>query len=214
MENIGIFQGISKPEMDEMLRCFGAVVRKYLARDVILCYSKMLRNVCVVLDGAVEVTCLDVDGNQNVVETLESGDVFGELFLLPLSSFMYEVTAKSDCEILFIEYDRIINRCSTVCGHHNQLINNLFLLAAKKAQTLSRRIAVLSQKTLRQKLMLYLEYLALEKDSKSFELPMPLSRLAEYLSVDRSAMTRELGKMRAEHLIDQSGRYFTVLEHS
>lgn len=211
MEMIQIFDGINPAEKDEMLECFGAVVRKYKAGAVILSYSPSLQHVCVVLSGTVEVSCLDVDGNMNVAETLESNDVFGELFALPTGSLLYTVTAKTGCEVLFIGYEHIVQRCERICRHHNQLINNLFMLSARKSQMLSRRIAVLSQKTLRQKLLLYLEYMSAEAGASRFELPLPLSKLAEYLSADRSAMMRELGRMRSEGIIRQTGREFELL---
>ena len=90
-------------------------------------------------------------------------------------------------------------------------MNNLFRISAEKAQSLSKRISLLSQRSMRQKLTLYLEYLSAEKHSARFELPMPLSELAGYLSVDRSAMMRELGRMRADGLIQFSGRRFELL---
>lgn len=206
-----IFEGIHPDAVEEMLNCFSATVRKYKTGSTILNYAGVLSHICVVLSGTVEINCLDADGNLNLVETLGVDDVFGELFALPVKSRLYHAVAKSSCEILFIQYDKIVRRCERMCMHHDQLINNLFVLSAQKAQGLARRIAILSQKTLQQKLLLYLEYMALETGSQAFTLQMPLSRLAQYLSVDRSAMMRELNRMRRDGLIRSNGRYFELI---
>lgn len=212
MEKIGIFDGICQGEIDEMLRCFSVTMRAYKAGSEILCYADSLRNVCVVLSGSVEIRCMDVEGNVSLLETLENSAVFGELFSLPMNSIVYTAVAKTDCEIMFIGYDCVIRRCERACLHHNQLINNLFQLSAQKAQQMSKHISILSQRTLRQKLMLYLEYLSAEVGAHTFTLPISLSRLAEYLCVDRSAMMRELQKMRNDALICSVGRKFTVIK--
>ena len=90
-----------------------------------------------------------------------------------------------DCEVLFIGFDHVVRHCERACDHHNRLVNNLFRISAEKAQSLSKRISLLSQRSMRQKLTLYLEYLSAEKHSARFELPMQLSELAGYLSVER-----------------------------
>lgn len=213
MRMAGIFDGMDQSEIDKMLQCFSAVVRRYKAGASILSYSGTLSNVCVVLSGSVEVVCTDAEGNGSIVETLEEGAVFGEIFSLPVGSLAYTVAARSTCEVLFIRYECVIHPCERLCAHHSRLVNNLFMLSAQKSQRLSRRIAILSQRTLRQKLLLYLEYMAAETGSNAFELSIPLSRLADYLSADRSAMMRELGRMREDGLIRSSGRRFELLTH-
>lgn len=212
MDKVRLFDGISQESVGEMLECFAAVQRSYPADATVLSFSERLRSIGVVLSGEINVESLDAEGNMTILETVGRDGVFGEMFSLPVEPLSYTATAKTPCEVLFIGYDRVVRHCERACGHHNRLVNNLFRISADKAQSLSKRISLLSQRSMRQKLTLYLEYLSAEKHSARFELPMPLSELAGYLSVDRSAMMRELGRMRAEGLIHSSGRRFELLD--
>ena len=210
MEEIGIFDGISPELADQMLKCFAAVRRKYPAEATVLNYTGGIGPVCVVLSGEVAVECLDAEGNQTVLETLGPDCVFGELFSPPTEPLVYTAIARTPCEVLFIDYTRVVTHCTHACAHHNQLVNNLFRIAARKVQALSKRLCLLTQRTLRQKLLLYLEYAAAEAGADEFELPITLSGLADYISADRSAMMRELGRMREEGLICSRGRRFRL----
>ena len=211
MERASIYGGIPRGEFEHMMECFNANIKKVKAGESVLNYAAGLEHVCVILSGAVEIHCIDEDGNLHILETLDAGEVFGEIFSLPTERFAYIAIAKDPSEILFIDYARVVCPCVNVCDHHKKLIHNLFLLSAEKARELSKRINVLSQRTLRQKLILYLETIAAKEQSRTFEIPMTLSSLADYLSADRTAMMRELQKMRADGLIESSGRQFRLL---
>ena len=175
MERASIYGGIPRGEFEHMMECFNANIKKVKAGESVLNYAVGLEHVCVILSGAVEIHCIDEDGNLHILETLEAGEVFGEIFSLPTERFAY------------------------------------IAIATEKARELSKRINVLSQRTLRQKLILYLETIAAKEHSQAFEIPMTLSSLADYLSADRTAMMRELQKMRADGLIESSGRQFRLL---
>lgn len=213
MKAAQIFDRIGPAEVDQMRRCFSAVTRRYAPGASVLAYSGALQHICVVLSGCVQINSMDLEGNVHFVEALEKGDVFGELFSLPMASIVYTAVAKSACEVLFIPHDRAVHPCEKRCAHHERLMDNLFMLSAQKAQMLSMRIVLLSQKTLRQKLTLYLEYCAQEARANVFELPMSLSGLAEYLSADRSAMMRELARMRRDGVIRSDARHFELLQN-
>lgn len=211
MEDIRIFDGIGEEERQRMMTCFGAARRKYFADSEVLHYSGMQGPVCVVLSGRVDVESLDADGNVSVLETLEKDSVFGELFLPPIEPLVYTAVARTSSEVLFIDYNHIVCPCENVCAHHSRLINNLFMISARKVRGLSRRISLLSRRSLRQKLLLYLEYVAAEAGTDAFEIPISLSRLADYLSADRSAMMRELSEMKSEGVLWSKGRSFQLL---
>ena len=212
MDKVRLFDGISQESVGEMMACFAAVQRSYAADATVLSYSEHLGSIGVVLSGEINVESLDAEGNITILETVGHDGVFGEMFSLPVEPLSYTATAKTPCEVLFIGFDHVVRHCERACDHHNRLVNNLFRISAEKAQSLSKRISLLSQRSMRQKLTLYLEYLSAEKHSARFELPMPLSELAGYLSMDRSAMMRELGRMRADGLIQSSGRRFELLD--
>lgn len=116
--------------------------------------------------------------------------------------------------MLFIDYSQIIKRCSNACAEHSRLVNNLLQMTASKAQSMALHINILSRRTTRQKLLTYFEINALKTKEKYFPLPMSLSALADYISVDRSSMMRELRKMKEEGLIEDKTvdgkRYFCL----
>ena len=147
-----------------------------------------------------------------LLERFEADGLFGELFALPLANLEYIVEADSDCEVLFIQYGKIIHPCSNTCHHHTQLIDNLFHLSTKKAQRLSLRINLLGSKSTRQKLLSYLSYMQNKTKNNAFTIEMSLTDLADYLCVDRSSMMRELKALKEEGVLESKGKNFTMLE--
>lgn len=206
-----LFDGITPDEIARMRRCFSATARRYKAGASVLEYSGSLEHICVILSGSVQINSIDSEGNVRFIEALEKDDVFGELFALPMENTDYSAVARTACEVLFIRHDRAAKECEKRCAWHDRLLDNLFLLSAQKSRSLSMRVALLSQKTLRQKLVLYLQHMAQEMGATAFDLPISLSELAEYLAADRSAMMRELSRMRGEGLIVSSARHFELL---
>ena len=122
-----------------------------------------------------------------------------------------EVVCRQPCEVLFIDYPHILKRCERACTHHSVLVQNMLRLMSDKAQALSERVDVLSRRSIRDKLMCYFLQQRDRTGSDTFQLPFSLSVLADYIASDRSAMMRELKKMREEGLIENSGRNITLL---
>ena len=121
------------------------------------------------------------------------------------------IECREDCRVIFMRYDQITKRCENACACHSQVVTNLFQLLSKKSLHLSRRIEVLACRSIREKLLCFFEQLSDEHGSRTFPLPFSLSMLADYISADRSAMMREMRKMREEDLISTEGRSVTLL---
>jgi len=201
---LDIFNGIANSEVEAMVRCFCMRQGRYGAGEVISAGGS--GEVGVVLRGAAELVRFDYDGNRTILERLEAGGVFGEMLAFtPDLGDTVEVVSRG-CEVLFMAYAHIMKRCEKACAYHSQLVRNMFQLLAGKSRRLSRRVEVLSRRSIRDKLLCYFRIRSLEAGSDSFELPFSLSALAEYISADRSAMMRELRKMRAEGLVEAHGR--------
>ena len=130
---------------------------------------------------------------------------------MPIDGQEYIVEAETDCRVMFIGYDSVVKRCAHACPHHSKLVSNLFHMAARKAGQLSLHINILSQRTLRQKLLTYFGFVAKSRGSDEFDLPMTMTELSEYLFADRSAMMREIAHMRADGLIEYSSRRVKLL---
>lgn len=207
-----IFNGISQSDLSRMLHCFEAQKNTFRKGETIMTYTNELQKVGVLMSGKAHLYTIDYDGNFMLLERFEADGLFGELFALPLANLEYIVEADSDCEVLFIQYGKIIHPCSNTCHHHTQLIDNLFHLSTKKAQRLSLRINLLGSKSTRQKLLSYLSYMQNKTKNNAFTIEMSLTDLADYLCVDRSSMMRELKALKEEGVLESKGKNFTMLE--
>ena len=207
-----IFHGISDSEVEAMIQCFGMRRGRFTPGGTIRVYGGS-RDVGVVVRGAAELVRFDRDGNRTILERMETGGVFGELLVFSAElGDSLEVIAAGECEVLFMDYAHIMKRCEKACRHHSLLVENLFRLMAEQARRLSRRVEVLSQRSIRDKLLCYFHILRLESGGDAVTLPFSLSTLADYISTDRSAMMRELKRMRQEGLVAVEGRRVALLE--
>lgn len=214
MKKRNFFDEVSKESMDMIIPCFKPYWKNYAAGETILTYDATKPARVEVLErGSAKLQILNEEGDIFLIEHIKEGDVFGEPFALPLENFAYIVSADTDCRVMFLDYNHIIKPCENLCEHHSQLISNLFIMAAQKSQELSLHISLLHQNTIRQKLMAYLSYVSsvCKKDSDGqFTIPMTLVDLAEYLSIDRSAMMREIKSMKNDGLISGNRREFIL----
>ena len=189
-----LFTGVDEASCENMLRCFSAYEQRFSAGQTIL-------------------TCgQQQDMIHTVLENMDEGSVFGEeLAFTGFRDGSALIECREDCRVIFMRYDQITKRCENACACHSQVVTNLFQLLSKKSLHLSRRIEVLACRSIREKLLCFFEQLADEHGSRTFPLPFSLSMLADYISADRSAMMREMRKMREEDLISTEGRSVTLL---
>lgn len=146
------------------------------------------------------------EGNEYVIDELKKDAVFGEPFLLPTDFQHYYVKAEEETRVMFIDYEHVIKRCENACWHHSQLVSNLFQMTALQSRQQMERIYVLSRSTTRKKILAYLNHLSAEMHNQKIHLPMSYTALAQYLCVDRSAMTRELKNLENEGVLKKEGR--------
>ena len=155
---------------------------------------------------------IDEDGVSTVMEELGTGGVFGKTLAFAGSGRdSLEVVCRTQCDVLFIDYPHILKRCENACLHHSMLVQNMLRLISGKAQGLSERVDVLSRRSIREKLLCYFRQLSEKEEGNSFTLPFSLSTLADYIATDRSAMMRELKRLKEEEIIRSDGRKFTLL---
>jgi len=205
--NFLIFENITPEELEAMIRCFRMWEAAFQPGETVCTYGEGHDEVGVVISGGAQLIRLDREGGRTILERLEPGGVFGEKLAFTMDfGDCVEVVSEAGCRILFMEYAHVMKRCEKACAHHSQLVQNMFRLVADKTQQLSRRVEVLSRRSIRDKLLCYFRICRGEVGQDTFELPFSLSALADYLSVDRSAMMRELRKMREEGLVQMEGR--------
>ena len=210
MSAVKIFDGIDESERSEMLACFNAKHKKYAAGSNLTEQSGTAGKLGVLLSGEADLVRFDYDGYRNIMEHLCTGDVFGDFLYGAAGAEELAVVCDHKCEVLYIGYDDIVKRCSKACRHHSVLVNNLLQIMAEKVQSLRTHLEVLSKRSLRTKLLTYFRLLSKQTGAPSFTLPFTLSDLADYLYVDRSAMLREMKKLRDEKLLSSRGRKITL----
>ena len=213
LEEGPLFRDISYEEYRGMLPCFQAVGRSYQADELIYDFADAQQDdVGVIERGAAALIRIDEEGVATVMEELGPGGVFGRnLAFAGSAGDSLEVVCRTPCEVLFIDYPHILRRCESACAYHSTLVQNMLRLMADKAQALSERIDVLSRRSIREKLLCYFRQLAARAGGSSFTLPFSLSVLADYIATDRSAMMRELKRLREEGVVCSEGRRFTLL---
>ena len=213
LESSPLFQDISYEEYSRLLTCFQAVQKSFRSDDLIYDFSSPQNDaVGIVERGCAALIRIDEEGVATVMEELGPGGVFGRtLAFAGASGDSLQVVCRTPCDVLFIDYPHILKRCENACNHHSVLVQNMLRLMSDKAQALSQRVDVLSRRSIREKLLCYFRQLSEQAGSNTFTLPFSLSTLADYIATDRSAMMRELKRLREEGVIRTEGRQITLL---
>ena len=212
MSHITLFTDILPEEQERMRVCFQARELVFKNGEIVMEYSSTMHKIGLILYGRATLYCCDKDGNQYMIDELKKDAVFGEPFLLPADSQHYYVCATTVTKVLFIDYEHVIKRCENACHHHSQMVSNLLQMTALRSRQQTDRIYMLSRSSTRKKLIAYLHSLAAEKNAGKFKLPMSYTALAQYLSVDRSAMMREIKNLSDEGVIRRNGRNVELLK--
>ena len=213
MEQSPLFRNISYEEYLRMMDCFRATQKTYRADDLICDFtvSSAAGSVGVVERGSAALIRIDEEGVSTVLEELGAGGVFGrDLAFGASGGDSLEVVSRTGCEVLFIDYTHLLKRCERACTYHSLLVQNMLELIVSKSQKLSQRVDVLSRRSIRDKLLCYFHQLSEKAGSSTFTLPFSLSTLADYIATDRSAMMRELKRLREEGIIRSEGRKITL----
>ena len=201
-----LFTDILPEEQERMRVCFKAREAVFQNGETVMEYSSAMKKIGLVIYGRAVLYCCDEEGNEYMIDELKKDAVFGEPFLLPVDSRNYYVQAEEETRVMFIDYAQVIKRCENACWHHSQLVSNLLQMIALQSRQQVQRIYVLSRTTTRKKLLAYLESLSEELHSRKIRIPMSYTELAQYLSVDRSAMTREMKSLENEGILEKDGR--------
>ena len=212
MEHITLFTDILPEEQERMRVCFKVREAVFQNGETIMEYSSSMKKIGLILYGRAILYCCDTEGNQYLIDEFNKDAVFGEPFLLPADSQHYYVCAAEETKIMFIDYEHVIKRCDQACYHHSQMVSNLLQMTALRSRQQTDRIYMLSRSSTRKKLIAYLHSLAAEKNAGKFKLPMSYTALAQYLSVDRSAMMREIKNLSDEGVLKRDGRNVELLK--
>lgn len=208
-----LFSGITEPDMETMMKCMGGKVKKYHKGEIIFLMNDEVRYIGVVLSGCVHMVKENSQGDKTLLSIIWKGEVFGESFACGDERFAYTTFVVADnAEVLFIPFHKVMHACELPCKFHHILIENMVTIIANKNVRLMQKIDVSSQKTLRSKIMAYLELQKKIQGTNRIEMTISRTILAEYLGVNRSALARELGLMKEEGILDIDKNCFYLLD--
>ena len=207
-----LFSGISRQEMGLMLNCLDGKITGVAKGNPVFLEGDPARFVGVVLSGTVQIVRDDYYGNRSVLTMVSPGGLFAEAFACAdVETLPVSVIALQNCSVLLLDCKRVLTGCSNACPFHSRLVRNLLQGIARKNLMLTSKIRCMSQKTTQEKLMEFLLEQAKQQGSAEFVIPYDRQALADYLGVERSAMSAELGKLKKAGLIDYRSSRFRVL---
>lgn len=197
-----LFSGVAEDEIEAMLDCLSAELRTYQKGSYVLHQGEYLHHITVLVAGSLLIQKDDFWGNRSIVNKINVGEMFGEAYVAPGSeALLNDVIATEDSAIIFFDVHKILTTCSSACRFHSMVIQNLFYAISVKNRSLVQKLGHMSRRTTREKLLSYLSEQAKKQGTSSFEVPFNRQQLADFLSVDRSAMSNELCKLRDEGLL-------------
>ena len=207
-----LFAGVDENEIDAMLSCLDARLHEYKKGEYVLHQGEHLNHITVLVSGELHIQRDDYWGNRAIVNRIAVGEMFGEAYIAPESGgLLNDVVAVEDSAVIFFDVRRIITVCSSACRFHSMVVQNLFFAISEKNKALVQKLGHISKRTTREKLISYLSEEAKRQNSASFTIPFNRQQLADFLSVDRSAMSNELCKMRDEGMLEFEKNQFKLL---
>ncbi len=213
LTNTKLFKGIPQKDIETLLFCVGTKKQTYTKGEYIFHEGSLIEQIGIVLSGAVIIELCDAWGNNNVLTNLGPGETFLEVYACCLKEpLMINVVAAEDTTVLLLNINKLITNCPKCCNFHYDLQKNLLMLTAERNLQLSRRILHTSSKNIRKRLMSYFSYCIKQNGSFSFNIPYNRQQLADYLSVERSALSNELSKMKRDGIIQFDKNHFIVKE--
>ena len=210
--NSPLFDGIRPEDRMAMLDCIGYHIGTFRKGDIVAFEAENIKHIGIIISGAVDMVKEDLWGNKTMLVRMRRAELFGETFACGSDNLsVVTFLVSENAEILFMPFDRVMHSCTMSCVFHHRLIENMVHIIANKNRDLIRKVEVVSKRTIREKLLAYLSIQAQVQESRYFEIPLGRVELAEYLCVDRSALTRELVKMKEDGLIDYDRNCFRIL---
>ena len=207
-----MFAGVGEDEISAMLSCLGARLKTYKKGEYVLRQGERLNDIIVLVVGSLHIQKDDYWGNRSILGQIAVGEMFGEAYVAPeRGGLLNDVIAVEDSVVIFFDVKRILTTCSSACRFHSMVVQNLFFTISEKNRKLVQKLGHMSKRSTREKLISYLSEEAKKQSCATFTIPFNRQQLADFLSVDRSAMSNELCKMRDEGLLQFDKNKFILL---
>lgn len=213
LKKVPLFSGLKDDEIVVVLDRLGAYIKKYNKNEYIKEIGDNADFIAIVLKGKIQIVQDDFYGNRSITASFENGEMFAEAFACgEIKELPVDILSIDSTEIIFIPRDSILKNCDNRCQFHNIIIGNLLKIVSRKSILLNQKLKYISHKTTREKLMAYLSDQAKAHRSSSFTIPFDRQGLADYLGVERSAMSAEIGKLVKEGYIETHRSNFKLLD--
>ncbi len=214
LKDVTLFDKINCEQIQTLLNSLSLKHKSYCADDSVFLAGDRTQYAGIVLSGKVYIVSEDFYGNRNILDAVESGGLFGEVFAFTDTDFLpVSVFAAERTDILLIDFKKIADSNIIDAKLEQKLIYNMLRIMAKRNLMLNQKIQVISKRTTKEKLLAYLSTQASKANSNSFEIPFNRQELADYLSVDRSAMSAELCKLRDQGLLNFKKNKFVLIKN-
>ncbi len=212
LKNTQLFFGTSDEDIEAMLGCLQAKLCAYKKGEYVLREGERIERLMMLVKGELHIQRDDYWGNRSIISMVGVGEMFGEAYAAPESGpLMNDVLAVEDSAVIFLDIGKLLTVCPNGCKFHAMAVKNLFFAISEKNRKLVRKLGYMSRRTTREKLIAYLSEEAKRQNSGSFSIPFNRQQLADFLSVDRSAMSNELCRLRNEGLIEFEKNRFKLL---
>ena len=211
LDGCPLFRGMEQWELAKVLDCFHARVSAFERGEAVMNEGEPPKYVGIVLTGSIQIVRTDFFGNRSMIANLVPGELFGESFACAgVEAIPVTVLASEAAEVMLIDSLKISHPCRNACQFHQQMIFNLLQIVASKNLVFHQKIEVTSKRTTREKLMTYLMFQAKQFGSLEFEIPYDRQELADYLEVERSGLSVEIGKLRRQGVIEADHSRFKI----
>jgi CRP-like cAMP-binding protein len=211
LRKCALFEGLQADEISSLLGCIKAVSRRFFKGQMIISEDDRFSLIGIVVSGSVRLERIDFFGERQVIGKAGPSELFGEVFVFSAVPYKVDVLAATDCEILLLHGSDALKVCHKACEFHNQLVLNMVKIVSDKSLRLNEKALILSQRTTRSKILAFLDTKAKACLYNEFDIPYDRQELADYLGVERSAMSAELSRMKRDGLIDYHKNHFTLL---
>ncbi len=212
LKRIKLFSGVGEKDISTMLNCLQGSLNNYKKGEYVYRQGEHINNISILLEGTLQIQTDDYWGNRDIVNLVYPGEMFGEAYVASGSgAILNDVVAVDDSVIINFDSYKVLTTCSSACKFHNTVVQNLFFAISEKNRMLIQKLSHISRRSTREKLISYLSEESKRNNSSSFSISFNRQQLADFLSVDRSAMSNELSKMRDDGLLTFDKNNFTLL---
>ncbi len=213
LKQVALFKDITEEELATMLNCFNSKVKAYKKDSFIIYEGDPYTGIGIVIEGSVVIQKENEQGERIIISKIPQGGMFGEMIAFSrINKWPATVTAQEKTSVIFLDPSNVVTTCSSTCGGHRQLIINMLGLVSNKALVLNKKVEYLSKKSMRGKIAKYIIEQRKPHKKAIFDVDMNRNELADFLNVSRPSMSRELGRMKEEGLIDYNKQTFRIID--